>query len=70
MLLATGTAHATKYECGPHDEVWVVKEPSMSGTASVVVRIEAGKGKRWPIVQYDVAKDKLTANGKRCKGVK
>jgi len=77
LFLATGTAHAIEYECGANTTVYVQKgtlhvthEPTTE--ASVVIRVEtsSSNGKRWPIVRYDIEKEKLTVNGQRCKGPK
>jgi hypothetical protein len=82
LFLATGAAHAededygTKYDCGSvPDYVWVKRKRTASNMWATVITIEHfnlhnRKGKRYPIVRYDVQKDTIALNGKRCREVK
>jgi hypothetical protein len=69
MLLATGAAHAIEYDCGL-DTVRILREPEPHNDfISTVIRIEGKlRNRKGPVVRYDVQKDKLTVDGKRCKG--
>jgi hypothetical protein len=75
LFLATGAAHATdtEYKCGPDTTVYVSRETlhivhEPGEEATVVIKVQRGYStKRYPIVRYDVEKDKLTVNGKPCK---
>ena len=76
LFLATGTAHAIEYECGDditaritQDWSKVTHDPTV--TTTTLIRVESARQstkKRQPIVQYDIDKEKLTVNGKRCQG--
>jgi hypothetical protein len=82
LLLATG-AHAVEYNCGEntvqidreeskvtHGTVTRQGHPGSLYSASVTIKVDASKSvdQRFPVIRYDVEKDKLTVNGKRCKG--
>jgi hypothetical protein len=70
LFLATGTAHAIEYDCGDNTTVRIVQDYDKivhgPTTTTTLIRIESTK-KRQPVVHYDIKKEKLTINGKRCK---
>jgi hypothetical protein len=76
LLLATGTAHAIEYECGDDTTVYVQKETlhithEPGEEATVVIKVQTDyMTKRYPIVRYDIEKNTLTVNGKRCREAK
>jgi hypothetical protein len=74
LFLATGAAHAVEFNCGADTTVYVQKEtlhithkPGEEATVNIKVQIGYGAGKRYPIVQYDIQKEKLMVNGRLCK---
>jgi hypothetical protein len=79
LFLVIGAAHAQyenygdEYDCGPaYDTVWVRRQKTGSDTSTVTIKVESRDYRNrnktpYPTVRYNVQKDILTLNGKRCR---